>query len=81
MISYQTAAPGEPLQRVENDTPVPQGSEVLVKMVACGVCHSDIHLHDGEFNLGNDKNAKKAEGEEEPPLEYKGEEAYMESLG
>jgi len=32
-------------------------------------------------NLGNDKKAKKAEGEEEPPLEYKGEEAYMESLG
>jgi D-arabinose 1-dehydrogenase-like Zn-dependent alcohol dehydrogenase len=24
-------------------------------MVACGVCHSDIHLHEGEFNLGNDK--------------------------
>ncbi|HBN16221.1 MAG: alcohol dehydrogenase [Gammaproteobacteria bacterium] len=55
MISYQTAAPGAPLQRVESDTPQPQGSEVLVKMVACGVCHSDIHLHDGEFNLGNDK--------------------------
>ncbi|MBU2097899.1 MAG: alcohol dehydrogenase [Gammaproteobacteria bacterium] len=55
MISYQTAAPGAPLQRVEADTPVPQGTEVLVKMVACGVCHSDIHLHDGEFNLGNDK--------------------------
>ncbi|MDO9475450.1 MAG: alcohol dehydrogenase [Pseudohongiella sp.] len=55
MISYQTAAPGAPLQRVEAATPVPQGTEVLVKMVACGVCHSDIHLHDGEFNLGNDK--------------------------
>lgn len=55
MISYQTAAPGAPLQRVETDTPAPQGSEVLLKMVACGVCHSDIHLHDGEFNLGNDK--------------------------
>lgn len=55
MISYQTAAPGAPLQRVESDTPVPQGTEVLVKMLACGVCHSDIHLHDGEFNLGNEK--------------------------
>ena len=55
MISYQTAAPGAPLQRVETDTPSPQGTEVLVRMVACGVCHSDIHLHDGEFNLGNSK--------------------------
>lgn len=55
MISYQTAAPGAPLEKNEGDTPEPQGTEVLVKMVACGVCHSDIHLHDGHFNLGNDK--------------------------
>ena len=55
MISYQTADPGAPLERVESATPAPQGTEVLVRMVACGVCHSDIHLHDGEFNLGNDK--------------------------
>lgn len=55
MISYQTAEPGAPLERVESATPTPQGTEVLVRMVACGVCHSDIHLHDGEFNLGNDK--------------------------
>jgi len=55
MIAYQTAAPGAPLERTETETPTPTGSQVLVKMVACGVCHSDIHLHDGEFNLGNDK--------------------------
>ncbi|MEX1197661.1 MAG: alcohol dehydrogenase [Pseudohongiellaceae bacterium] len=55
MISYQTAAPGAPLTRTEDDTPQPQGGEVLVKMEACGVCHSDIHLHDGHFDLGNGK--------------------------
>ena len=55
MISYQTAAPGAPLVAVESDTPKPQGREVLVRIVACGVCHSDIHMHDGVFNLGNDK--------------------------
>ncbi|MGM0633112.1 MAG: alcohol dehydrogenase catalytic domain-containing protein, partial [Pseudomonadota bacterium] len=55
MISYQTAAPGAPLERREEETPRPRGSEVLVKMEACGVCHSDIHLHDGHFDLGNDK--------------------------
>ncbi|MCH7815611.1 MAG: alcohol dehydrogenase catalytic domain-containing protein [Proteobacteria bacterium] len=55
MISYQTAAPGAPLVAVESETPQPQGTEVLVKMVACGVCHSDIHLHDGVFELGNGK--------------------------
>ncbi len=55
MISYQTAKPGAPLVRVESETPQPQGTEILVKTVACGVCHSDIHMHDGVFELGNDK--------------------------
>ena len=55
MISYQTAAPGAALLEVESETPAPQGTEVLVKTIACGVCHSDIHMHDGVFNLGNGK--------------------------
>lgn len=55
MIAYETTTPGAPLMPVESETPIPQGSEVLVKMLACGVCHSDIHLHEGIFNLGNDK--------------------------
>lgn len=55
MIAYQTTTPGAALVEVELETPVPQGTEVLVKTVACGVCHSDIHMHDGVFNLGNGK--------------------------
>ncbi len=55
MISYQTTTPGAPLVAVESETPQPQGTEVLIKTVACGVCHSDIHMHDGVFELGNGK--------------------------
>ncbi len=55
MISWQTGEPGAELRPVESPTPQPQGSEVLVKMLACGVCHSDIHLHEGRFDLGNGK--------------------------
>ena len=55
MISYQTATPGAPLVKVESETPAPQGTQILIKTVACGVCHSDIHLHEGVFELGNDK--------------------------
>ncbi|MGB5093778.1 MAG: alcohol dehydrogenase [Parvibaculum sp.] len=43
---------GQPLQEVDSTTPVPSGSEVLVKIAHCGVCHSDVHLHDGHFDMG-----------------------------
>jgi D-arabinose 1-dehydrogenase-like Zn-dependent alcohol dehydrogenase len=55
MISYQTTAPGAPLVEVESETPQPQGTEILVKTLACGVCHSDIHIHEGVFDLGGGK--------------------------
>jgi len=29
-----------------------EGAEVLVKTIACGVCHSDVHIHSGAFDLG-----------------------------
>ena len=55
MIAYETTGPGAALARVEKETPQPEGTQVLLRMLACGVCHSDIHLHDGAFELGNGK--------------------------
>jgi len=43
---------GKPLQATEAATPAPQGSEVLLRVSHCGVCHSDVHLQDGYFDLG-----------------------------
>lgn len=53
MLSYQVESFGKPLAEVLRQTPQPQGTEVLVKVGSCGVCHSDVHLHDGYFDLGN----------------------------
>ena len=36
-------------------TPKPAGTEVLLKVMAAGVCHSDLHLSDGYFDLGGGK--------------------------
>jgi D-arabinose 1-dehydrogenase-like Zn-dependent alcohol dehydrogenase len=44
---------GAPLKEIEAPTPVPQGTEVLLKVLHAGVCHSDVHIHDGYFDLGN----------------------------
>ncbi len=53
MQSYQVTEFGKPLSQVLRETPVPTGTEVLVKVGHCGVCHSDIHLGEGFFDLGN----------------------------
>ena len=39
----------------EQPTPKPTGTEVLLKVLAAGVCHSDLHLSDGYFDLGGGK--------------------------
>src|SRR6478609_1597509 len=55
MISYQIVEHGRPLQRVLSETPKPQGSEVLVRVTRAGVCHSDLHIWEGYFDLGGGK--------------------------
>ena len=35
---------GKPLKYKEFDKPVPVGGEVLVKILASGICGSDVHV-------------------------------------
>ena len=46
---------GAPLCETIVDCPQPRGTEVLVRIDRCGVCHSDLHMQDGYFLLGEDK--------------------------
>jgi propanol-preferring alcohol dehydrogenase len=55
MRMFQVCVCGQPLQCNEQPTPTPAGSEVLLKVLAAGVCHSDLHLADGYFDLGGGK--------------------------
>lgn len=42
--------------RAENRADMePQGSEVILKVTAAGVCHTDLHLREGGFDLGHGK--------------------------
>jgi D-arabinose 1-dehydrogenase-like Zn-dependent alcohol dehydrogenase len=52
---FQVCVCGQPLQCNEQPTPKPNGTEVLLKVLAAGVCHSDLHLADGYFDLGGGK--------------------------
>ena len=53
MKSYQVVDFGKPLELREYENPKPKGKEILIKISACGVCHSDLHLADGYFDLGD----------------------------
>jgi D-arabinose 1-dehydrogenase-like Zn-dependent alcohol dehydrogenase len=55
MLSHDVVEWGKPLEKTERETPEPKGSEVLVKLKYCGVCHSDVHIRDGYFDLGGGK--------------------------
>ena len=42
-------APHTPLHLVELPVPTPGTGQVLLKVNACGVCHTDLHILDGEL--------------------------------
>ncbi|MGE0045649.1 MAG: alcohol dehydrogenase [Hyphomonadaceae bacterium] len=45
---------GKPLEPLDRETPAPGPGEAIVRITRAGVCHSDLHLHDGHFDLGGD---------------------------
>ena len=53
MKSFQVAEFNAPLQEVDHPTPEPTGSQVLLKVKAAGVCHSDLHIWEGGYDLGH----------------------------
>jgi D-arabinose 1-dehydrogenase-like Zn-dependent alcohol dehydrogenase len=58
VISYDVTEWGKSLVRRERPLPRPQGTEVLVRLKYCGVCHSDVHIRDGYFDLGGGKSLR-----------------------
>ncbi|HJO72026.1 MAG TPA: alcohol dehydrogenase [Rhodospirillales bacterium] len=52
MHSQQIVEFGGPLVAHDYPTPEPTGTEVLMRVHGCGVCHSDLHIWDGYFDLG-----------------------------
>ncbi len=53
MRSFKVADFNAPLKEVEEPTPRPFGTQVLIKVKAAGVCHSDLHIWEGGYELGH----------------------------
>ncbi len=43
-------APGRPLEPADLAEPAPADGQVLVRVAACGVCRTDLHIVDGELS-------------------------------
>ncbi|HEX2215699.1 MAG TPA: alcohol dehydrogenase [Xanthobacteraceae bacterium] len=56
----------QPLCETVAELPAPRGSEVLVRIERCGVCHSDVHLQDGYFDMGQGRRLDVASGRSLP---------------
>ena len=50
--SYQVIDFGRPLGEMDLPDPKPAGDQVVLAVKAAGVCHSDLHIWDGGFDLG-----------------------------
>jgi alcohol dehydrogenase/propanol-preferring alcohol dehydrogenase len=53
MKSYKVTDFNAPLQEVDVQTPQPTGTQVLIRVKAAGVCHSDLHIWEGGYDLGH----------------------------
>ena len=53
MRAWAVVENGKPLQEIELPTPEPVDKQVLLEVTHCGVCHSDLHIWEGEYDLGS----------------------------
>jgi D-arabinose 1-dehydrogenase-like Zn-dependent alcohol dehydrogenase len=53
MRCYQLTAFGHNLAETTHLAPEPVGTEVLVRVRGAGVCHTDVHLWEGHYDLGS----------------------------
>ena len=68
MRSVDVTEWGKPLQQAVREKPTPTGTEVLVKVKYCGVCHSDVHIRDGYFEIAPGKRFHMGDRGMKPPV-------------
>lgn len=49
MFAMVLDAPGQPLRPANLPTPAPAPDQVLIRVRACGICRTDLHILDGEL--------------------------------
>ncbi len=52
MRAWAVVENGAALREMELPTPEPTGEQVLLEVTHCGVCHSDLHIWEGYYDVG-----------------------------
>jgi D-arabinose 1-dehydrogenase-like Zn-dependent alcohol dehydrogenase len=68
--SYDLVEWGQPFEKRSNDLPTPAGSEVLIRVTAAGLCHSDLHVQKGFMDLGEEGRLTFAERGAQLPMTF-----------
>ena len=68
MRAWAVVETEKPLQEIEQPTPTPTGTQVLVEVSHCGVCHSDVHFWEGFLDLGGPEKTPISAMGLKPPL-------------
>ncbi|MCH8504886.1 MAG: alcohol dehydrogenase [Ectothiorhodospiraceae bacterium] len=57
-----------PIEASAYPLPEPEGAGVLLRVDYCGVCHSDVHIHEGYYAIGDGKRMSFADRGVVPPV-------------
>ncbi|UDM49611.1 alcohol dehydrogenase [Cupriavidus sp. MP-37] len=68
MRAYAVNCFCEPLERVDRPDARPVGTEVVVEVTRCGVCHTDLHIQDGYYDAGGGNKILLADRGVTPPV-------------
>jgi propanol-preferring alcohol dehydrogenase len=68
MRAWAVVENGKDLQQMDMPTPEPKGTEVLLEVTHCGVCHSDLHIWEGWYDMGGGKRMSLADRGVKLPL-------------
>src|SRR3954454_23904156 len=55
MRAWAVVENGRDLEPLDLPTPEPKGTEILLEVTHCGVCHSDLHIWEGYYDIGGGK--------------------------
>lgn len=68
MRTYSVTEFTGPVVPIDLPEPAPIGTETIVEVTHCGVCHTDLHLQDGYYDLGGGKRLDLGDRGVTPPV-------------